>query len=87
MILEIIHLVLGNLVHIYNKKETYIDKDDPLMSVLADTVFTMFYITNILKYYNPGKLVFGCDIILPIKHKTDWELTHQKNQTEMNKDN
>ena len=34
-----------------------------------------------------GQLVFDCDMFLPIKHKVDWELIRQKNQTQTNKDN
>ena len=33
------------------------------------------------------QLVFGRDIIIPIKHKVDWELIHQINKTQINKDN
>ena len=32
------------------------------------------------------QLVSGRYIILQIKHKVDWELTHQLNQTQINKD-
>ena len=32
-----------------------------------------------------GQLVFGRDIILPIKHKVDWELIRQTKQTQINK--
>ena len=34
-----------------------------------------------------GQLVFGCDIILPIKHNVDWALIRQQKQTQINKDN
>ena len=37
--------------------------------------------------YSLGQLVFGCYIILPIKHKVDWELIRQQKQTQINKDN
>ena len=42
---------------------------------------------NRLKCYSPVKLVFGRDIILPIKHKVDWELICQRNQMQVNEDN
>ena len=34
-----------------------------------------------------GKLIFRRDMIILIKHKVDWELIHQQNQTQINKDN
>ena len=33
------------------------------------------------------QLVFGCDMIFPIKHKVDWELIRQRKQTQTNEDN
>ena len=34
-----------------------------------------------------GKLVFGRDMIIPIKHEVDWELMRQKNQSQIDKYN
>ena len=34
-----------------------------------------------------GQLIFGCDMILPIKHKVNRELIRQKNQAHINKYN
>ena len=33
------------------------------------------------------QLVFGHDMIIPIKHKVDWELIRQRKHTEANKYN
>ena len=43
--------------------------------------------TSRLKSYSPGQLIFCHDIILPIKHRVDWEFIHQKKQAKINKDN
>ena len=58
--------------------QTYVDKDDPRLGILDAASFTMFSETNMLKDYSMGQLVFGCDMITPIKHKVDWELIRQK---------
>ena len=34
-----------------------------------------------------GKLLFGRDMILPVKHAVDWELTSHQNQAKINKYN
>ena len=39
------------------------------------------------KRYSPGQFIFGCDMLLPIKHRVGGELIHQQNQTQINKDN
>ena len=40
-----------------------------------------------MKGYSPGKLLFGRDMILPIRHKVDWELIRHQNKTQSNEDN
>ena len=37
--------------------------------------------------YIPVQLVFGRDMIQPIKHKVDWELIRHRKQTQINKQN
>ena len=37
--------------------------------------------------YSPVQLVFGRDMILPIKHMVEWGLIIHKKQTHINKDN
>ena len=40
-----------------------------------------------LKGYNPSQLLLGRDMILPTKHKADWELIRHQQKTKINKDN
>ena len=70
----------------FNISQTYFDKDDSWAGILAASAFTILS-KNRLKGYSPGQFVFGCDIIIHIKHDLDWELIRQKNQAQMNKDN
>ena len=46
-----------------------------------------FSTANRLKVYTSGQLIFGRDMILPMKNKTDWELIGHHNQAQINKDN
>ena len=71
-ILERIHQVLGNLVQTCNINQTYVDKDDPWSGILAAPEFAIISTTNRTKRYSTVQLVFGCDMILLIKHKVDW---------------
>ena len=86
-ILERIHQVIGNLVRTCNITQTYVDKDDPWSGILAAAEFAIFSTTNRFKGYSPGQLLFGLNMILPIKYKVDWELTRQCKQTQMNNNN
>ena len=62
-------------------------KDDPWSVILAAAEFSIRSTKTWLKGYIPVQLVFGHDIILPIKHKVYWELIRQQKQPQINKDN
>ena len=87
LIMEWIHQVLGNLARTCNITQTYVDKDDPCLFILAAAALGILLAKNRLNGYIPVQLVFGSDIILLIKHKVDWELIRQQKQTQINKDN
>ena len=85
---ERIHQVLGNLVRNVNVfTHTYIDKNDPRTGILAAAVFAIYSTNKSQKGYSPGQLIFCRDMILPIKHRVDWELIRQQKQMQSNRDN
>ena len=86
-VLKQIHQVLGNLVQTFNISQTYIDKNDPWTVILDAAAFAIFSTTNSQKGYSPGKLIFGRDMILLIKHRVDWEFILQKNKAQINQYN
>ena len=72
-VLERIHQVIGNLVRTFNiSTQTYVDKNDPYMGILAAAEFVIRSTNNRQKYYSPGQLIFGRDIILLVKHRVGW---------------
>ena len=73
-LLEQIHQVLGNLVWTFNIQQTYIDEKVPWRGILAVAAFAIPSTTNRQKGYSLSQLIFGCDMILLIKHRVDWEL-------------
>ena len=88
VVLEMIYQVLGKLVRTFNiSTQTYVDKDYTRTVILATAEFVICSTTNEKKGYNPGQLVFGRDIIIPIKHRVNWELIRQKKKTQINRDN
>ena len=84
--LESIHQVIGYLVRTFNiSTQTYVEKNYPRKGILAAAAFGICSTTNRKKCYSPGKLIFVHDIILPIKHRVDWELIRQKKQAQINR--
>ena len=82
-ILEQIHQVLGNLVRTFNVQQTYIDKNYPWTRILASALFVIHSAASRQKGYSPGQLIFGRDMILPIKHSVGWELIRLKNRRKL----
>ena len=85
--LEHIHQVLVNIVRAFKSQHTYIDKNGLFTGILAAAAFAFLSTTNRQKCYSPGQLIFGRDMILPIKHRVDWDLIHHQKQTQINRDN
>ena len=71
-VLELILQVLGPLVQTFNISQTYVDKYESWTVILAAAEFAICWIIDRKKGYSPGQLIFGNDIILPIKHTVDW---------------
>ena len=78
-ILEIIHLVLGNLVGTYNIRDIYVDEEGLWSIILASVASAIYSTSNGSKVYTLVQLVFGRDMIIPIKHKVYLGLIRQKN--------
>ena len=71
----------------FNIQQTYVEKNNPWAGILVAAAFENFSTTNSQKGYCPGQLIFGRDIILPIKHRVGWELLRQQKQMQMIRDN
>ena len=86
-ILEWIYQVLGNQVRTFNVQHTYVDKNDPRTGILAAAAFAIHSTTSRQKGYSPGQLIFGRDMIFPIKHRQGWESISQQKHKQINRDN
>ena len=86
-VLELIQQVLGNLLQNYIINQTRVDEDYPWSGILSAAAFAILSTTNRLKGYILGQLVFGCDMIIPIKYTVYWEFIRHRKQTQINKDN
>ena len=62
----------------FNIIETYVDKDDSWSGILASASFAISSTKNMQKGYSLVQLIFGCDVIILIKHRADWELLRQR---------
>ena len=87
MTLKQINEVLGNIVRIYNITKTYVDEDEPWLGIITAASFSILSTENRLKVYSLVQLLFGRDMVLPIKYNVERELISQQQQMQINKDN
>ena len=71
-ILGWIHQVLVKLLQTFNITQTYADEYDPWLDILTEAAFAILSTTNRLKGYSLGKIFYGHDMIILIRHTMNW---------------
>ena len=69
-----------------NLQETYVDDAETWMGILATEDFAVRSTYHRTKQKNPGKLVLGQYMILPINHIANWRHICQLKQRQIEKD-
>ena len=82
-----IYQFIENLVHTFNFKIIYLDKDDPWSGILADTAFTVLSTYHTKLQATPVQLVSGFNMILNTPFITDWEDIRIRKQQIIDKNN
>ena len=63
------------------------DSRDPFSELLASAAFAIRSTVHTTLGATPGQLVFGRDMLLPIKFHADWAAIHVRRQDMMKKNN
>ena len=75
--------LLGNLVRTYNLQETYVYAADPWTGILVAEAFAIQSMYHRTKEKNPGQLVFGRDMLIPINHVANWRYICQRKKVQI----
>ena len=86
-ILERAHQVLGNCLRTFQLEERELEEDRPFDEFLTATAYALRSTYHTTLGASPGQAVFGRDMILPIKFKTDWALIEQRKQKSIDQSN
>lgn len=86
-VLERVHQVLGNCLRTFELSKRELDNNTPFEEFLTATAYAMRTTYHTTLGATPGQLVFGRDMILPVKFNVDWALIAQRKQTIINKSN
>lgn len=86
-IIERVHQTLTNCFRTFELENSELDEHDPSSSFIAATCFAVRATSHTTMKASPGQLVFGRDMILPIRYLADWEYLRQVRQKQMTRDN
>jgi transposase InsO family protein len=86
-IVERVHLVLADALRTFELQERELDVDDPWSSFLASAAFAIRSTYHTTLGASPGQLVFGRDMLLPIKFKANWAEIRARRQDEIRRNN
>jgi hypothetical protein len=86
-IIERVHLVLGDALRTFELQERELDATDPWSPFLASAAFAIRSTHHTTLGASPGQLVFGRDMLLPIKFKANWAEIKARRQDEIRRNN
>ena len=79
--------MLGDILRTFELTEQELDENDPWSEFLSAAGYAIRCTYHTTLEASPAQLVFGRDMLLPIKIKADWTRIHQKRQNAINKNN
>jgi transposase InsO family protein len=86
-VIERIHQVLEDALRTFEFEEQDLPEDDPWTSFLSAAAFAIRSTYHTTLGATPAQLIFGRDMILPLKFTADWELIQTRRQKEMLRNN
>ena len=86
-IIERVHQVLGNALRTFELDDTELDPTDPWSSFLTAAAYAIRSTYHTTLEATPAQMVYGRDMVLPIRFTTDWARLQLKRQAEINKNN
>ena len=86
-IVERIHQVIGNALRTFELEEQELEEENPFEPFMTAIAYAIRSTHHTTLGASPGQLVFGRDMILPIKFTTDWALIAQRKQDIINSSN
>lgn len=86
-IIERVHQVLGDMLRTFELEERELDPRDPWGSVLSAVGYAIRSTVHTTLDATPSQLVFGRDMLLPLKLETDWAVLQERRQKEIRRNN
>ena len=86
-IVERVHQVLGDMIRTFELEERELPDKDPFKGMLTLVGYAIRSTYHTTLEASPAQLVFGRDMIFPLKFRADWAAIQQKRQKEIDRNN
>ena len=86
-IIERVHQVLNDMLRTFELESQQLDSKDPWTRFLSATAFAIRSTYHTTLEATPAQLVFGRDMLLPVKFEANWAQLKMKRQQEMLRNN
>ena len=86
-IVERVHQVLGDMIRTFELEEQDLNERDPFKEMLTLVGYAIRSTYHTTLEASPAQLVFGRDMIFPMKINVDWAVIQQKRQKEIDRNN
>jgi hypothetical protein len=86
-VIERVHQTLNNALKTFELDEQELSETNPWAPFLSATAWALRSTYHLALDATPGQVVFGRDMILPIRYRTDWAQLKHRFQERINKDN
>jgi hypothetical protein len=86
-IIKRVRLVLADALRTFELQERELNENEPWSTFLASAAFAIRSTYHTTLQAMPGQLVFGRDMLLPIKFKANWAEIKARRQAEMQHNN
>jgi len=86
-IIERIHQVINDMLRTFELEEQQLDPQEPWSRILSAVAFVVRSTYHTTLEATPAQLIFGRDMLLPVKFQADWAQIKMKGQAAINKNN
>ena len=86
-VIERVHQVLGNALRTFELEERELDTHNPWDEFLTSAAYAIRSTHHTTLQASPAQLVYGRDMLLPVKFVADWTRIQQQKQMSINKSN
>ena len=86
-IVERVHQVLGDMLRTFELENRELNDMDPWSEFLSAAGYAIRSTVHTTLEASPAQLVYGRDMLLPIKFEADWNRIRNKRQNEINRNN